>query len=302
MNVYAKLPASVGTTILEPILANQHIVYTYEENEDEIAIYHKLNQQLLTIERIETSESTLLETFKKDMQKLRMYLEGKKELQMRVNWLNRLYQAEEQLKTIQTKEDAKKLLRYISSCQTSPLKRNLSQKLDELIQSLPPVQVNKAPLTDAEALMSFTIEEVGNDFINLGKAGRKYIIQEVLERLGKDAPVEGIQEAVDSLNKRLNDLMGVSDLNVFQDELEALPLTFYKTLSSERKHQVAEQLMRSNEWKGLMSLSRSLRLVDKKLDEDEEHEMIRSLENNLKTTLTVDQLEKYPFQFIKKGE
>src|SRR5699024_9967545 len=128
-----------------------------------------------------------------------------------------------------------------------------------LVESLLSEQVDEVQMTSEETLMEFAIENAGDDFINLGKAGREHVINILLEKFGEDVPVASIQEAVAALEQQVANLTEIEDAQALQAQLEALPLSNYSGLSSERKHMVAEQLIENKQWNGLASLDRLIR-------------------------------------------
>lgn len=164
----------------------------------------------------------------------------------------------------------------------------MQDRLDDLLSTLPKEVIEK---TAKEKLMEFAIEKVGDDFINLGKAGREYVINDLLKKLGEVVPVESIQEAVSTLEHQVSSLAEINDVQELQVQLKTLPLSNYRLLSSERKQMIAEQLIESNQWKGLASLDRLIHQQDAKLSAAEEQDIVEGMESGIATALDFNRLE-----------
>lgn len=237
-----------------------------------------------------------LQAIKEGVKNLLLLFDEKEELLLRINWLGRLYKVQQELEDVQTKEEAQKLLRHISPCQTSPLKKQLTTELETLVESLPSEQVEEVQMTSEEVLMEFAIGNAGDDFINLGSAGREHVVNDLLGKFGEDVPLATIQEAVSALVRQVDSLAEIEDPQALQGQLETLPLSNYLGLSSERKQMVAEQLIENRQWKGLASLDRLIRQLDAKLSAAEEQEMMKSMESGIATSLDFNQFEGFAIQ------
>lgn len=288
MGDFTWLPGSIAVDSIDALLADKKFNYTSIAVSDEMALYNAINVRLIELEKALEIDTAVLQSIIEDTSKMMIQLDEKEELLLRINWLERLLKVEQEIDDVETYDQANELHRYIFNCQTSPLKKQLQDRLEELLATLPQEVIEK---TDAEILMEKAIENAGDDFINLGKAGREHVINDLLEKFGEDVPVASIQEAVSALEHEVNALSEIEDVQGLQDQLETLPLSNYPRLSLERKQIVVEQLIENRQWKGLSSLDRLVRQLDAKLSATEEQEMMKSMESGFATALDFNQLE-----------
>lgn len=288
MGDFTWLPGSIAVDSIDALLADKKFNYTSMAVSDEMALYNAINVRLIELEKALEIDTAVLQSIIEDTSKMMIQLDEKEELFLRINWLERLLKVEQEIDDVETYDQANELHRYIFNCQTSPLKKQLQDRLEELLATLPQEVIEK---TDAEILMEKAIENAGDDFINLGKAGREHVINDLLEKFGEDVPVASIQEAVSALEHEVNALSEIEDVQGLQDQLETLPLSNYPRLSLERKQIVVEQLIENRQWKGLSSLDRLVRQLDAKLSATEEQEMMKSMESGFATALDFNQLE-----------
>lgn len=288
MGDFTWLPGSIAVDSIDALLADKKFNYTSMAVSDEMALYNAINVRLIELEKALEIDTAVLQSIIEDTSKMMIQLDEKEELLLRINWLERLLKVEQEIDDVETYDQANELHRYIFNCQTSPLKKQLQDRLEELLATLPQEVIEK---TDAEILMEKAIENAGDDFINLGKAGREHVINDLLEKFGEDVPVASIQEAVSALEHEVNALSEIEDVQGLQDQLETLPLSNYPRLSLERKQIVVEQLIENRQWKGLSSLDRLVRQLDAKLSATEEQEMMKSMESGFATALDFNQLE-----------
>lgn len=287
MGDFTWLPGSIAVDSIDALLADKKFNYTSMAVSDEMALYNAINVRLIELEKALNIDLDVLQAIIEDTSQMVFRWDEKEELLLRINWLNRLYKVQQEIYEVTTHDRAKELHSHISPCQTSPLKKQLQDRLDDLLSTLPKEVIEK---TAKEKLMEFAIEKVGDDFIDLGKAGREFMINDLLQKFSEDVPVASIQEAVSALERQVDSLVDIEDAQALQVQLEALPLSNYLRLSSERKQMVAEQLIESNQWKGLVSLDRLIRQLDAKLSAAEEHEMQQSMENGIATSLDFNRL------------
>jgi len=50
--------------------------------------------------------------------------------------------------------------------------------------------------------MEFAIEQAGDSFINLGKAGRDHVVENLIKKFGEDVTVASMLEAVSQLERK----------------------------------------------------------------------------------------------------
>lgn len=288
---YSMLTGSSAEATTEPLLIDRLIKYTFMESADEGQLYKNLNERLTTLEISLIIDAEIIDAIIDDAKGFRLLLDEKEEVLMRIDWLERLDKVQQNLSNVQTIEEAQRLNRLISSCQTSPLKNHLITKLDELALSLPSDEIQSVKMTDAEALMEKAIENAGNSFINLGTAGRNFIITDVLKRFGKKATIKTVQKHTKELEQRVEVIMAINESDKLIKQLDSLPIPLFHTLSAERKGRIAETLLENNNWNGLASLDRMIAHLDKAItNEEQQQEEAKNtkLTSDGKAALTLD--------------
>lgn len=263
---FSTLPASSAVAGIEPLLLDKKIQYTFMENADEGKLYNELNERLITLEVLLTIAREVLNTIEDDAKGLRLFVDEKEEVLMRIDWLERLDEVQQELDDVQTKEEAQKLLRLIAPCQTSPLKKQLTAQLETLAESLPSEQVEEVQMTDAEVLMEKAVEEAGDTFINLGKAGRDSVIADVLDQYGKNASIDVVQELTQTLEQRVKALKEVKESSELIEQLDSLPLQQLANIPTEYEEEVLEKLLSTPNWNGLFHLDRLILQYTKQIE------------------------------------
>lgn len=289
------LPGSFATPALEPVVS-EGFYYTVTASQDETPIYQKLNERLTRLETSTDVQVEELQAIEKASTELIINVEAKGEIELRIDWLKRLYDVKDALHTVSTYAETKRLRAKLSPVQTCPLKSELLTALDRLAESIP-AETEPAFSSANERVMEFAIEQAGDGFINLGKAGREHVVKDVLKEFGEDVPVASIQEAVSALERQVAGLAEIEDAKTLQKQLETLPLPSYAVLSTERKQMVAEQLMQSRQRKGLASLSRLIHQLDAKLSAAEEQEQSETVNDYSSAVLDVKHLDSGKIQF-----
>ena len=82
------------------------------------------------------------------------------------------------LPTVSTSTEVERLRTMLSPVQTCPLKNELLTALAHLIETLP-VEIEPVTLSAFDQVMELAIEQAGDGFINLGKVGRKNVINDL---------------------------------------------------------------------------------------------------------------------------
>ncbi len=287
----SSLPSSKAELLNEINASTKGVRFTYTESVDERNLYSNLNKRLTILETSLEIDKKELNAIQQESDSFRVSIEEKEEVLLRIDWLHRLYEVNEAIQSVDTKETVEQLRRKITSVQTCPLKNELMATLESLAQSLPSEQTEQSQLSPEQELMEKAVEEAGDAFINLGRAGREYVVTKVIEEFGKDVPVASIQEAVTALECQVDSLAEIDDTQALQAQLEALPLSNYSRLSTERKQMVAEQLIENKQWKGLASLDRLIHQLDAKLSAAEEQNKVQGMESGVATDLDFNQLE-----------
>ena len=288
---YSILPASSAEEIIEPLLINGDIKYSFMESTNEGKLYEDLNERLTILEVSLTIDIEALHAIIEDTKGFRLLIGEKEEVLIRTSWLERLKQVQQELVDVQTKGDAQKLMGLISTCQTSPLKSQLVSQLDQLSKSLPSKESESVQITDAEILMEKAVEEAGDTFINLGTAGRASVITDVLKQFGEKSTVEAVQKHTTALEQRVEALTSTTEANELIKQLDSLPIPFFDALPAERKARIAETLIENNKWSGLASLNRMIAHLDKAItNEEQQREESKNtlLTSGGKAALTLD--------------
>lgn len=288
---FSSLPSSEAEPLNEINVPTKGVRFTFTGSIDESNLYNDINKRLSILETSLEIDKEELNAIQQENDNFRVSIDEKEEVMLRIDWLRRLYEVKEVIQSVETKEHAEQLRRKITSVQTCPLKNELMATLESLAQSLPSEQTEQSQLSPEQELMEKAIVEAGDAFINLGRAGREYVVTKVIEEFGKDVPVASIQEAVSALEEQVARLAGIDDVEELQTQLETLPLSNYSRLSSERKQTVAEKLIENRQWKGLASLDRLIHQLDAKLSAAEEQEMMKSMEGGFATALDFNRLD-----------
>ncbi|WP_040758474.1 hypothetical protein [Sporosarcina newyorkensis] len=286
---YSALPGSFATPALEAAVS-EGLYYTVTAGKDETPIYKELNQRLTKLEKSKEIHVEEFQAIEQSSADLVFNIEAKEEVELRIDWLKRLYEVKGSLPSVSTSTEVERLRMMLSPVQTCPLKTELLAELNHFAETLP-IEVEPVTLSVFDRVMELAIERAGDDFINLGKSGREHVINNLLKKFGEDVPVASIQEAVSALEGQVDSLVEVKDTQVLQAQLETLPLSNYSRLSSERKQLVTEQLIETRHWKGLASLDRLIRQLDAKISAAEEQEMMKSMESGIVTSLDISRLE-----------
>lgn len=272
MSNYSILPASHAEAVIMPLVIDKTINYTFIESIDETELYKDLDKRLMKLEIVLTiDEETLLQLIH-DSKEFRFLVEEKEEILMRIDWLKRLGQVQQSLSDVQTKEEAQKQMRLISSCQTSPLKNQLTTQLDHLIQSLSSESNETIQASEDEKLMEKAIEEAGDAFINLASSGREYVISDVIQQYGDKATIKAIQEHTVVLEQRVVSLADVKGQAELIQQLERLQMASFSSLSIKRKEQIAERLLEVGKWSGIASLERLILQLNRLFTHEEQEQ------------------------------
>lgn len=292
---YSTLPGSFAATSLEPGVP-EGFYYTVTAAMDETPIYQELNQRLTQLETSTDIQEEELQAIEQTSTVLVISVEAKEEVQLRVDWLKRLYEVKGALSTVSTSKEIERLRALLSPVQTCPLKTELLTKLNRLAETHP-AEVKTASLTVHDRVMDFAIEHAGDGFINLGKAGREHVINDLLEKFGEDVHVASVQEAVVALERQIADLAEIEDTQTLQTQLEVIPLSNYSNMSCKRKQMVAEELIEDRQWKGLASLDRIIRQLDSKFTATEKQEELETINDYSSVVLDVKHLDSGKIQF-----
>lgn len=261
---------ALPSTIAEPLsiarLTLEEVTLTYTENTNEEKLYKELSHRLIELERSLEVNKEELQSISELANSFQTSMDEKEEILLRIDWLNRLYRVKEEVTEIDTNEKAKQLRRLLSPVQTCPLKKQLMGEIEKLEKSFPE---EKVPVTLEQQLMERAIEEVGADFINLGKAGREYVVAEAINENGEFATVTHIKDLTLTLEKSVERLKKCNSQAELVSQLEQLPLRLFNSLDANRKAAIAEHLCEIKKWNGLAALDRMIIQLDKAMTNEE---------------------------------
>ncbi|MCM3761016.1 hypothetical protein M3212_09490 [Alkalihalobacillus oceani] len=264
---WTTLPSTVAESVDEIEIVIDDCVLSFTENRNEKLLYDELNKRLLELERSVDILQSKLEMIQSKAEEFQIAVEEKEEILLRIDWLHRLYEAKEQLEKVDTKEKAKQLRRSISGVQTCPLKKQLMNEIKTIEASLP--SEKKSEPSMEEKTMERAIQHAGKDFINLGRAGREYVIQQVLANEGEKIEIEQIKQVTVQVEKQVETLKEVDDLSEMISQLMQLPLPLFPKFEADRQKAIAERLLESKLWNGLATLERMIKHLDRLLTKEQ---------------------------------
>jgi len=268
---YNALPSSVAEPLEDLHSTEKLFAFTFTGYINEKSLYTDINTKLNTLETSINVDHKELETIIRLAQQLQLVNDEKEEIHTRITWLQRLYKAKAEMNTVDSKEQLKQLRNLIIPVQTCPLKKQLQAEIDQLEASLQDVETStyKQP-SGMEALLEKAVEEAGAMFINLGRAGREYVIAEVLKQHGDDTNIDHVRHFTSELEQqRVQTLLDLTDRGELISELEQLPLPVFSSLDAVSKERVVDVLIHDKGWTGLYSLDRRIKQVKDAIDREE---------------------------------
>lgn len=267
---FSSLPFSEAELVSEVAVSIEGVRFTFHENQDERKIYNDLNKRLGVLETSLEMDNEELASIHQATDSFKVAIDDKEEVLLRIDWLRRLYEVKEVIQSVDTKEYAERLRTMIASVQTCPMKNELMDELNSLIASIPSEQVGQEQMSLEQELMEKAIEEAGDVFINLGKAGREFVIEGVIKQSVKKATVEDVKENTIALEQRVESLADLKGQEELIHQLESLPIASFSPLSNERKARIAEKLLEMKNWNGLATLERVILQMDRFLTNEEQ--------------------------------
>ncbi|MEC2071343.1 hypothetical protein [Alkalihalophilus marmarensis] len=286
-------PASQAQQLHKKSLSSSDLQFTYTGCIDETALYDDINRKLIELEKSLEIDNVELETIKVLASEFKVSTEFKEEILMRIDWLERLYKAKEEIGSIDTLEKAKQLRRLISPVQTCPMKQQLMTLIAELEQSLSEAHLVPSEIQSEHRLMEESLEEAGDVFLNLGKVGRESVIADVISRFGENTSIDIITEMAEELEQRVKALSEEENHNELLVELEQLPLKSFAELTKGRKASIVKNLIKQSKWSGLAALDRQIAQLDRSLakkehEKNEAENTILTNEGKATTTLNIN--------------
>ena len=261
MKDFSSFPGSRPGDIekLDELYMDTNIEFTSTESVDEQAIYDELNKRLGQLETSLEVNLSALADIQKDAQNFRVFYEEKEEIELRITWLERLYKTKAKIAELKAREEAEDLLRLISSVQTCPLKGELEQQLQEKVEALP---ASESAVTPEEAMMEHAITEAGDDFINLGTAGRKAVIASFC-KVGEQLDIDQVRAQTRELENKAAQLKDAATASDLAEKMSDLPLASWEGLDLERREIISRQLFAHQDWVGLAALDRSIHQLNR---------------------------------------
>ncbi|WP_067730234.1 hypothetical protein [Oceanobacillus damuensis] len=285
---FSTLPSSVATKEITEFPTEDDKYYvTYTAKIDEQKLYNELSNRLGTLElslNINIKELNDIEILVND---IHISIDLKDELLFRINWVNKLYLAKEKIAFIDSMDKAKEVNRLITPVQICPLKTSIMKELDTFVKSLSD-EYTAPEMSPEQNLMAKSIEEAGNEFINLGKTGREYVVAEVIDKYHNGATVEAVKEKTTALEDSIKELTDRKDKKVLLETLKKIPLVNFATIPTERIDIILDQLIQSEPWNGLASLDRLIKQLDRNITHQERvkaEQKIKSLRDGKMDTI-----------------
>ena len=276
---FTSLPASKAVAINESLPFEENIDYTFTECIDEGFLYKELKARLSKLEvAVEVNEEEL-----KDIQKkaagFKIATEEREEIMLRCTWLENLYQVNSALPAVDSKAQAVKLRSSLQSVQTSPLKKELIERLFLLEKSF---DDETTIVTFEEKLMNEAVKQADAVFVNLGVAGRKYIVSSAVEKHGEKVQLTHLNQLAAELEEKVEALTTMDQAVKLKTRLEKLPLMHFPNLSALEKQQISQLLMENRDWHSLAELQRKINRHLKNLILQKEEQIIA--ENTINTS------------------
>lgn len=223
--------------------------YTVTSTEvmEEAPLYKQLSKQLIELETTTDYTVEQVQPIREIAEKMFLNIDEKVELLMRCDWLVTMKDVEGRIDQLATVEDVQSDKRQLGRVQTCPLKNKLKAKLEELEEQLAMTKV----LSAKEQLVEDIFATGNETFINLGSAGRNYVVEEVLVGDGK---VETAIAKAKELEASVQAAKQSSSIAVLRQALQQLPLHNFKNIPMEHEEEVLQNLIDNANWNGLFQL------------------------------------------------
>jgi hypothetical protein len=264
---YESLPSSEAKELNHSSVVGNELKYTFTEKIDEEKLYSDITMKLSFLEKSDTKDKGKLELVASLAGGFQTAFIKKEEILLRIEWLNRLYKVQEEINSAGTKDQVKELKKYLSVVQTCPLKKQLVEKLNNIELSL--FQEETAPVSFNNLLMTKSIESAGASFLNLGKMGREFVINDVIRGFGLNASVEKVAECAEALEESVKRLLEIQDTAKLINQLEKLPLPAFTSLKAASKKAVVTYLIKNAKWNGLLDLDNAISEINNDINKEE---------------------------------
>lgn len=286
------LPASLAKPLVDVPSLDAYKNIKFTGFVDERTLLTDINERLNKLETSTETNREELDLIISLSEHFQGSIEDRDEILTRIDWLQRLYKANDEIHLIDTVKKVKLFRNLIASVQTCPMKRLLMTKLDSMESSLSEVKNSKADLSHTQLLMEQAINEIGDTFINLGKTARDQIITELFRQLGEKSSIEDVRKAAADLEEKVRLLKDVNDLTEFINRLEKLPLSSLSEVEVPKKAVIAGLLMKRNDWEGIVSLDKVILQLNKDITRREQEKFRRDnvieLHNGTEVAFVID--------------
>lgn len=243
--------ASLGqeTTEHDPL---KGYTLTSTEVMDEAPLYKQLSMQLIELETTTDYTVEQVQPIHEIAEKMFLNIDEKAELLMRCEWLEVMKAIEKDIATYNSLESVQTAKRQLGRVQTCPLKNELKAKLDELEGQFATTKV----LSVKEQLVEDIFATGNETFINLGTAGREFVLTEIL----KETPsVELAIAKAEALEAQVQSAKQSTNVDELKSNIEALPLAHLANVPVEYEQEVLQKLLDHPTWNGLFNLDLLIR-------------------------------------------
>lgn len=218
---------------------------------DEQSQIVQLHQQILALEKAEKVDEAQIKSLKATVAKLIFEQEEKQLLMRRLNSLETLNKAMRALTTNLTLKEAQLWQIRLANARTSAKKETISKKIKEKITALQLV----SPKTQKELWVSELVKNKHHKFINLTTTAR----EDVLKKLANnEQSLHYIDYYIDYLEEQVKDLHKESDIYMFIENLEKLPLKSFLNYYTEEKEFIARTLMKQAHFESIRELEKAI--------------------------------------------
>jgi len=228
--------------------------YTITSTEvmDEAPLYKQLSKQLIELETTTDYTVEQVQPIRELAEKMLLKIDEKAELLMRCEWLEVMKSIEQDIFAYNSLESLQTAKRQLGRVQTCPLKNELKAKLNELEAQFATAKV----LSDKEQLVEDIFATGNETFINLGTAGREFVLDEVL----KETPsVELAIAKAEALEAQVKAAKQSANVEALKAKLQALPLVHLANVPAEYEKEILKKLLDQPTWNGLFNLDLLIR-------------------------------------------
>lgn len=229
---------------------------TSTEVMDEEPIYKQLSKQLIELETTTGYTIDQVQPIRDIAKKMFLRIDEKAELLIRCDWLEVMKAIEQDIPAYDSLESVQAARRQLGSVQTCPLNNELKAKLDALEAQYTSTKV----LSRKEQLVE-SIFATGNEtFINLGTAGRNFVLDAVQN---ENPTVELAIAKSEALEAQVQAAKESTTVEQLKSTLQALPLA---EVPAKYEQEVLQKLLEQSNWNGLFHLDRLVRQYTKQVE------------------------------------